>query len=435
MKIFQRYYDFLGIVLVCLIPVLLWLWQTYSSSAFNSLPNSFKSIGQLTALIGATLFFLNFVLAARFKLIENIFNGLNRVYLWHHYLGAISFILLLFHPLFLGTQYLFYSLNLAYQFFFPTLNNYFMWFGIFGLITTIILLIITFYINLHYELWKTTHDFLGLGLVFIILHILFSNGEMYANRPLHWYLLIFSFVAMFSFLYRTLLARFLVRTFKYKVEHVNEKGQDILEIVMRAEKSKLNFDAGQFIFLKVMSSRGIPTEQHPFSISSRPGDEILSVGIKSLGDFTEDLKLLKPEALVQIEGPYGRFLYNRVGNSNQIWIAGGIGITPFMSMAKSLPDSGYLIELFYVVSTKDEAVFASELEKVAAINASIKLHIVATKEAGRLSGQNIADAVPDFKKQDIFLCGPPPMMHALTSQLIKLGVRKTHIHSEEFALR
>ena len=93
------------------------------------------------------------------------------------------------------------------------------------------------------------------------------------------------------------------------------------------------FLPGQFVFVDFHQD-GISAETHPFSIASTPGQTTLEVVVRSLGDYTSRLMGLKPGAMARVEGPFGRFTYHRHRNRDQIWIAGGIGITPFMSMVQ-----------------------------------------------------------------------------------------------------
>ncbi len=85
-----------------LIPIVFWYLLKPINARFISLTTSLTSLGQITALVGMTMFSLTLILSARLKFLENYFGGLNRVYVTHHIFGSIAFILLLFHPLILA---------------------------------------------------------------------------------------------------------------------------------------------------------------------------------------------------------------------------------------------------------------------------------------------------------------------------------------------
>lgn len=427
----------IGFLLFCIyltIPLYIWLTVSFGEDSFANIVNFTRSLGQILGLLGASLFTLNFILAARLRIIEDLVGGLNRVYVLHHQIGAYALIFLLFHPLLLTIQYLSISVVAAAQFLLPPTAEIAVWVGIGALVVLTILLIITFYFRIEYQRWKTTHQLLGVALLLAFFHVLLISGDLSSNRLQRIYLLTIMGLGLIAWIYRSVLNRFLVRRLPFTVNNIVHKAEDILEVTLSPIGKSLAYDPGQFIFV-CADSRGVSREEHPFSITSPQGATALSFAAKSLGDFTETLKLLKPEAKLYVEGPYGRFLFSRVGNTKQIWIAGGIGITPFLSMARSLtPISSCNISLYYTVSTLDEAVFMAELANIAGRYHSFRLIVHPSKEKGRLTAETITKEIPEYKNCDIFLCGPPPMMSGLRSQFRKLGVKNYRIHSEEFSL-
>ena len=121
---------------------------------------------------------------------------------------------------------------------------------------------------------------------------------------------------------------------------------------------------------------------------------------------------------------------------NQIWVAGGIGITPFLSMAKSLPESGYKIDLYYSVKTASELIDWDSLYGVAmAKNGNFRvIPYVGDQYKDRLSVDLIEKMSGEITNRDIFICGPPPMMASLKKQFKDKGVPTARIHSEEFGM-
>jgi predicted ferric reductase len=195
---------------------------------------------------------------------------------------------------------------------------------------------------------------------------------------------------------------------------------------------KLVFKAGQFIFIS-FEQRGFSAESHPFSIVSSESDHDITLGIKALGDFTKKLSALKRGTIAKIEGPFGVFSYKGAVNKNQIWIAGGIGITPFISMAKTIQDSEYNVDIYYCVNDKNEAIFADELDTISRNNRSIRFIPWISKEKGYINTQSMSQLSGNLVDKDYFLCGPPAMMKSMRKQLEKINIPENHIHSEEFA--
>lgn len=413
-------------------PLYLWSQSVSTLPLFTNFSSTTRTLGQITALIGVVLFCLNYILAARFKFIENIRGGLGKVYLSHHAFGAIGFSLLLLHPMFLTLQYLPLSLEMSSQFLLSTEDTAIL-FGKIALIVMMILLFITFYMKLAYNTWKKTHQLLGISLFFALLHITFIEGNLSTTPNLRLYLFVLFSLAIVSYIRSTLWKQLFMKRHRYLVTTIVQKNDDIIEIFMRPKDKPFVFSPGQFVFIKILKAKGITKEDHPFSITSSPESEELSIAVKSLGDFTETMKLLKPETEIMIEGPYGHFLHTH--KDKQVWIAGGIGITPFLSMARALKNTTPQdIALYYLVKNPTDAAYKQELENISLNNPNFKVITHASTQLGRITAKEILNTIPDLKKRQIFICGPLPLINSLKKQFKQLKIKKKHIHSEEFSL-
>ncbi len=125
----------------------------------------------------------------------------------------------------------------------------------------------------------------------------------------------------------------------YTVVGVERLAPDVVEITLRPERRALHFRAGQFIYMTPTdpSLQAGHLQEHPFSLSSSPDDGLLRVGIKDLGDASHAYQQLSPKTAVWIEGPYGDFFARSYPDRAQIWLGGGIGITPMVGGARGLP--------------------------------------------------------------------------------------------------
>lgn len=397
--------------------------------------NFFRLIGKIFALIGTMLLCLNFIISTRTKLIDRLFWGMNRAYIIHHIIGAVSLTLLLFHPLSLVIPYLSFSARSALNFLIPIppSSNLSNWYGLLALLIMLLLLFLTFFASLSYQLWLTTHKLLGIPLVFALLHVLLTESDTTSNLTLRYYLLIWIWLAIFAYCYRTLFGKYLIHKTKYSIAEIDRLG-DVIYLVMTPLKSPLIFKPGQFIFLKIISPSH-KQEVHPFSITSAPEGPTLTVAAKMLGDYTATLPTIELDSIVEVEGPYGTFGEIRGNQSNQIWVAGGIGIAPFLSMLKSLPkNSSQIIHLFYCVKNETEAAFSQDLISYAKQIPNFHPHLALSAKSGRLTAKTISLLTPDIKSNEIFVCGPPPMMTSLRRQFIELGIKDDLIHTEEFSL-
>lgn len=431
LTLYRKYVGISLIVILTIIPVILW----FPYATFSDTKSIFLSIGQALGLMGSVLLSINIILSGRFKFLESLFAGLNQIYIVHHFIGAIVLILLLYHPVFVALFYLKISIVAAIKILFSGPSNIPVFLGLLSLLVMIFALIFTFFIKLPYQIWKITHKFLGVSLLLASIHIFLIPSTVSKDLVLRFYILGLSALGLLAYLYRVLLFKFLVKRFNYPVESAKPIHPEVTEVILKPKDKEMKYQPGQFVFVD-FSSLGIPKEVHPFSLTSSPESKNLSLAIKSSGDYTEAVKLLKTGALAQIEGPFGHFTYTRYENKRQIWVAGGIGITPFLSMARSLkPGTTYKIDLYYQVGVPEEAVYLDELKQISEKVPSFKIIPHFSKTQERLSAEIISKTSTDYLSADIFLCGPPPMMASLRLQFRKIGIKNSHIHSEEFSLQ
>jgi len=417
-------------IVLSLLPIIFWYFSKPISTRFVSSTTTLTSLGQITGLVGMAMFALTLILSSRLKFLENYFGGLNKVYIAHHIFGSIAFILLLFHPLILAGKFAQVSARSAALFLLPG-SDWSINFGIIALFLMMIFLVLTFFAKLPYQIWKFSHKFLGFAFFFAALHSFFIPSDISRDPILRIYMLALAGVGIIAFTYRAVLTKFFVRYFEYSVEEVKILAENVVEIIMSPKGKRINFTPGQFVFVSFVDNN-ISAESHPFSISSAVSEKNLRLTIKSLGDYTSQLRNLKAGALAKIEGPFGKFSHQDVKNKNQIWIAGGIGITPFLSMVKSLENAEYKIDLYYCVNNEKETIFFEELLKISQQNPNFRVVPFYSEKQGFINAEFIQKISGELNNKEIFLCGPPAMMKNLKEQFLKLKVSRENIHSEEF---
>lgn len=189
---------------------------------------------------------------------------------------------------------------------------------------------------------------------------------------------------------------------------------------------------GQFAFVTFHAEEG----PHPFTIASAwQGDGRIRFMIKALGDYTRTLpERLKVGDPVRLEGPYGRFNFAGA-QARQIWIGGGIGITPFIARLKSLLNQtdGKSIDLFHCTSAYDPSIINRLTEDAAA--AKVSLHVLWDQRDGRLDPDYIMRTVPDWKDADIWFCGPALLGQIIRDTLCLNGLPSERFHQELFEMR
>ncbi|MFZ6015653.1 MAG: ferric reductase-like transmembrane domain-containing protein [Patescibacteria group bacterium] len=419
---------------LAIIAVILWFLAPTYPPHFSSFDATLANLGQIAGLVGAVLLSLNFILSTRLKSLEKIFKGLNDVYIKHELLGRIAVILLLAHPLLLISKYASWSLNDILGFLLP--GKY--WdvnYGILALAWMVILIVITLYLRPRYDIWKITHKFMGLALILAGLHIWLIPSHTATYLPLRFYILILIALAIAAYTYKTLLGWLVAPKIKMEVIEVKLLNHNVTEVTLKP-KTKFDFESGQFCFIS-FDDKNLGRESHPFSFVSAPHESAIRIAIKDLGDYTKLIKQLKPGATAKVEGPFGIFNYKNSRLRQQIWIAGGIGITPFQSMAEDLlkRKADYEVDLFYAANDEEDAVYIDRLREISReLKAKFRVHDHFFNEKGFLSADEVNTKATGVKDKDIFICGPPKMMDMMASQLQQLGVEKEMLHMERFSL-
>jgi predicted ferric reductase len=219
-----------------------------------------------------------------------------------------------------------------------------------------------------------------MGVFFILgyLHSLLVGALAVLSVQGKW-LLLFFVIGTASYIYTEFLGRTFKKFLPYRVEGVNHQNNSITEIIMRPKKQAIRRPlAGQFMFVRFKAS-GLD-ESHPFTISSAPHEDSLRLTIKASGDFTRHLfRNLKVGTEAIVEGPYGMFDY-KTGGSKQIWLAGGIGVTPFLSFIRDLELNPLDrdVDFYYVIRHCEEAPFVDEIEAAAKSHSRLKVHMSVT---------------------------------------------------------
>jgi predicted ferric reductase len=200
------------------------------------------------------------------------------------------------------------------------------------------------------------------------------------------------------------------------------------------------FEPGQFAWLKLADAPHALVE-HPFSYSSsakRPQRPAFT--IKGYGSFTRRIPQLRPGTRVLIDGPHGSYRPRRAAEQF-VLIAGGIGITPIISLLRTAADSRDRrpFVLVYGSLRWEHVTFREELARLQQRLALRVVHVLSapppgwTGEAGLIDAELLARHLPArLCRSDVFVCGPPPMIAAAVAGLKHLGVAPENVHAEQF---
>jgi predicted ferric reductase len=398
---------------------------------------------------GLSLMGLQFIPTARLPFLRDVFPS-DILYVFHHRLSVAGFLLTLAHPLVLFIQNP-YTLQLLNVFTAP-LRAVAGVTSVLFLIPLVVTSVRRVELGMNYESWRVVHDIFSvavIGLAFY--HIL--NVNYYTSVPLQrWVLIGLGVIWAAMIIYIRLIKPLMLLQRPYQVTEVIEERGDTWSLNLEpADHEGLTFKAGQFAWLSVGHSP-FRIEEHPFSFSSSAENpEQLSFAIKELGDFTSKIGDVAPGTPAYVDGPYGTFDLYGEPDANFIFIAGGIGSAPIMSMLRTLADRGEnrQIQFFYGNPTWESIIFREELETLKErLNLEI-IHVLERPpedwegESGFIDVDVLKRLLcEDFRECLFFICGPLPMIDAVTNALEKLAVSRgrmraevrERIHSERFEM-
>jgi predicted ferric reductase len=304
----------------------------------------------------------------------------------------------------------------------------------------VVLIVAALVRRIPYRLFYKTHRLLAVAYLVLVFHTAVLTKFSYWTTPLGLVLavlLAYGSVAAVVVLFRQVGAGrrtsgVIARLHYYDPLHVLEGDVEITG-------EWPGHTAGQFAFVTADPAEG----SHPFTIASAwdPARPMLTFIAKELGDYTRTLRqAVHVGQPVVVEGPYGRFTFDD-DRPRQIWVGGGIGITPFIARMKQLAQSrrvggaaGQEIELFHTTADySDEAIAKLGADAGAA---GVRLHVLHDPRDGQLSGERIRAAVPGWREASLWFCGPVGFGAALRDDLAAHGFdTASRFHQELFSMR
>jgi len=295
-------------------------------------------------------------------------------------------------------------------------------------------------LRLAYARWRGLHVSLGVGaLALALLHAI--GVDRYLTSPAGLLMVALGAIGLLAVLDLRVLRPWRLAGRPYVVERVVPERGGAVTLALRADgHGGRPFRPGQFAWLKLADSPHALAE-HPFSYSSsasRP--ERPTFTIKAYGGFTRRVPELRPGTRVLLDGPHGSF--SACPHTERfVLIAGGIGITPIISVLRSAADAGDLRPhlLVYGSVRWEQATFREELQRLRQLIDLRVVHVLTEPppdwhgEAGYVDAGLLERHLPrELRGADFFLCGPPPMLTAALAGLARLGVAPEHVHAEFF---
>lgn len=412
------------VVFGVLMPVLLAFFAT------GHLPGTTFPVISLGA-VAFSLMALNLLLATRFPGFDRLFGGLDQVYFAHKWMGITALLCAALHQQI--------KINTQGQQVMQSLSALSIQVAQISFYSLFVLVLISFFkrlpklnFEIPYALWRWSHRLLGVVFAGLAFHQFFVKAPFDNNALLATHLNIMAALGLISFFY-TQIAPW-VRTKGYRVAKITRHAAATI-VDLEPKGRGIRPKPGSFAFVS-FGAKGL-RETHPFTVSQIHPNGGIQFSIRGLGDFTKHLRGGLTEGVsARVQGGYGRFDYSR-GGATQIWVAAGIGITPFLAWADSLTaDNKDQIQLIYCVRNDAEAVGLDRLQAAADRMAGFGFTLHKSETDGRFDAAKLIAAVPfNVTKASLWFCGPPPLRAALQKGLKTAGQSPRSVHFERFEFR
>lgn len=420
-------------VILALSPLLLVL-----AGPMKSTRGFWIEFGVALGFVGLTMMCLQFAITGRWRSIAPQV-GADHLLQFHYAAGIAAMVLTLAHPLVLIAADRGYLSFLDPSVNFPravalTLSVLF----------TVLVVVLSLWrkqFRLIYEWWRLSHGILSLLVVLIgLVHVLQVSHHTY-----RWwqqaYIILFVGATTYSLLQVRVIRPWQMKKRPYEVIEVKaHRGSGTTIVLNPVGHDGMKFDAGQYAWMTVGNSP-YSLQQHPFSFSSGETCGHISFTAKPIGDFTSTWRGVEKGTRVWLEGPFGAFKLSKNTATHAVFFATGAGITPIMSILRTLRDHGDMRKcvLVYANPNQKEILFLRELEAMQArLNLSI-LHILSRPEpgwegrTGYITEKLVRDVIPrDNHPTDYFMCAASKVMNLIEAELLRNRVPRHHILSERF---
>lgn len=388
--------------------------------------------------VGFSMLALQFALTGKFRRFSEVL-GLDTLLHFHRQIGLLAYGFILAHIGILISSSPAYAVFLDLRV--EPIRALALWTVLIALTAIIVTTLWRRQLGIPYQYWLAVHAVLALAIVFIgLVHIL--RVGWYVAQP--WKQAVWigaTVLAIGLLLYARLYLPLRQKQRPWRVTGVRPERGESWTLQFRPEgHDGMRFLAGQFVWLTLGPSP-FSMDQHPFSISSSAvREDQVELTVKELGDYTAKIGEVEPGTPAFLDGPYGGFVLDEEADA-AVFVAGGIGITPVMSILRTLRDRSdpVPVVLLYGVAAEESATFLEELEEMGRepwldfVPVVERPHAAWQGERGRVTPEMLRRYLPEDRPGvRYYVCGPDPMMDGVEAFLVDQDVSLDRIHSERF---
>ena len=407
-----------------------------------------QELGSAVAMVGFSALLLEFALSGRFRALTDPI-GMDALMRFHQFSGHVVLALLLAHPL-LYALFPVQTGLVGGRIVEPPgggalagVTGFAAWFLLIALVA---MAVFRDELPLSYERWRLTHGLGAAGVAVLGLVHTLEAGTAAAHPGVAGFWIAAVALALATLAHVYGLKPWLQQRRPWLVRRVERLGPDIHELTLEPDgHDGLDFRAGQFVWLRI-APRPWGLREHPFSIASAPADgPALRFVIKANGDFTRTIGSVSPGTRAWIDGPYGNFGLRGDGTEALLFIAGGVGLAPILSLLRERLHAGdpRPMRLLYACRWRRDLVLESELAELAR---KLELEIVTVVDEtdrppsarpGPVKPALLEAVLPAVARDRIActICAPPGMIDAMETALAALGIPHRQIASERFRYR
>ncbi len=316
-----------------------------------------------------------------------------------------------------------------------------------ALVALVVLAVLRRRASLTYELWRWTH--LGLAIAVLVLsalHVLWLD-QLVLDPIMGPLLTLLVAIVLVVFGYRWAWRTLYDPSTEFVVRDVRRENPTVSTLVLEPRRRRYEasncwaFAPGQFAWIRL--DRSVMAQEHPFTIASSAHTDTTEFTIRHAGDFTRTIRRLPPGSPVWVDGPHGAFTNDRGECAGFVMIAGGVGVTPMMSMLRTAADRGDRrpYRLAVLAGSPEDLLFRDELADLRRYLDLDVTEVLRRPHQGWFGHTGEIDTglmsvvlagIDETADLDYFICGPPGLVTDAMGVLDALAVAPARVHTEQF---
>lgn len=422
----------------------LWAWSLFAAPGVTSWAVYDQSL-LLSGWLSIALMSLVMMLALRPAWLERPLGGLDQMYRSHKWAGILAVAFAAAHWLIeMGDDVIESIFGAAgkvhdpnYSGFIDAMRDVAEDLGEFAIYLLFAMLLITLWRQFPYKYWRYLHRVMPALYLLLAFHAAWLAPLQWWQQPIGLLLAILllggSIASGLSLAGRV--GRH--RQVQGSISAITTPGKGVTEVACSLGQAWPGHRAGQFALVTFNTMEGA----HPFTIASADrGNGEVTFLIKSLGDFTRNLSdKIRLGQTVTVEGPYGCFDFGRRNRqARQIWIAGGIGVTPFLAWLEAIDSAEGTApeaDLHYCTRNADQDPMVQRLRALCRGFPGINLQIHDSSKGDALSAEQLTSSADSAKRAEVWFCGPTGLGQAIEKGLRAAPLRLLRFHTEAFQFR